>query len=30
LAGVLRPLRKFLAFPDNNTGKDIWNCLNQG
>jgi hypothetical protein len=26
----VRPLRKLLAFPDDNTGKDIWNGVSQG
>jgi hypothetical protein len=27
---MARPLRKFLAFPGDNTGKDIWNGVSQG
>jgi hypothetical protein len=26
----VRPLRQLLAFPDDNTGKDIWNGVSQG
>jgi hypothetical protein len=30
LVQTVRPLRKLLAFPDDNTGKDIWNGVSQG
>ncbi len=26
----VRPLRKLFAFPDDNTGKNIWNGVSQG
>jgi hypothetical protein len=30
LVQTVRPLRQLLAFPDDNTGKDIWNRVSQG
>jgi hypothetical protein len=30
LVQAVRPLRQLLTFPNDNTGKDIWNGVGQG